>query len=63
MPVPLPLLVTDSVRFGRKVAVTVLAPSIVTAHGSVPLQAPAVQPVKVKPVPAVAVSVTRVLAL
>ena len=47
VPVPLPLLVTARVRFGRKVAVTLCAASIVTAHGSVPVQVPAVQPVKV----------------
>jgi hypothetical protein len=41
------------------VAVTLLAASMVTAHVPVPLQAP-LQPVKVEPGNAVAVSVTTV---
>ena len=59
VPLPLPTLVTVRVRLGWKVAVTLLAASMVTVQGSVPLQPPPLQPVKM-PLLAVAVSLTRV---
>ena len=46
VPTPLPTFTTVSVRFGTNAAVTVLAASIVTVQGSVPLHDTPPQPVK-----------------
>jgi len=57
--VPLPALVTVSVNVASvKVAVTFLAAVIDTVQVVVPVQPPPDQPVKVEPVPAVAVRST-----
>ena len=54
-PLPVPVLLTE--RTAPKVAVTVLAESIVTTQTPVPLHAPP-HPMKVKPLSAAAVRVT-----
>lgn len=56
-PPPLGEIVTWRVGFATKVAVTDVAADIVTLQVLVPVQPP-LQPVKVYPLPAVAVSVT-----
>ena len=53
VPLPVPALVTVSADDGMKVAVTVVAPLIVTVQAPVPVQPP-LQPVNVEPVAGVA---------
>src|SRR5947199_1676642 len=59
-PLPVPALLTVSVKVGVKVAVTVVAAETVTTHDPVPEQPPPLQPVKVEPTAGAAVSVTAV---
>src|SRR5436853_387779 len=59
-PLPVPALLTVSVKVGVKVAVTVVAAETVTTHDPVPEQPPPLQPVKVEPAAGAAVSVTAV---
>lgn len=64
LPVPLPVLLKVTTRVlvaALKLAVTLLAASMVTVHEPVPVQAPD-QPAKVLPAAACAVKVTGVLA-
>src|SRR2546425_10712346 len=58
VPAPAPALETVSTRAGVKVAVTVVAPEIVTVQLPVPEQPPPVQPPKAEPAAGAAVSVT-----
>src|SRR5205823_13880690 len=61
VPLPVPALLTVSAKLGRlKVAVTVVAAMTVTVQAPVPEHPPPLQPVKVEPAAAVAVSVTAV---
>jgi hypothetical protein len=61
VPLPLPVLVTVSAKaVCMKVAVTVWAPFIVTAHVPTPVQPPPLQPANVEPAAGVAVKVTAV---
>ena len=61
VPLPVPALLTVSAKLGRlKVAVTVVAAETVTVQAPVPVHPPPLQPVKVEPAAAVAVSVTAV---
>src|SRR5438132_6829110 len=60
VPVPAPAGVTVNTKVGAKVAVTVVAAESVTVQAPVPEQPPPLQPVKVEPAAAVAVSVTVV---
>src|SRR5437899_921839 len=61
VPLPVPALLTVSARLGRlKVAVTVVAAETVTVQAPVPEHPPPLQPVKVEPAAALAVSVTAV---
>src|SRR5205814_1699813 len=59
-PLPVPALLTVSVKVGVKVAVTVVAAETVTTHDPVPAQPPPLQPLKVEPAAGAAVSVTAV---
>src|SRR5881296_3614039 len=59
-PLPVPALLTVSVKVGVKVAVTVVAAETVTTHDPVPAQPPPLQPPKVEPAAGAAVSVTAV---
>jgi hypothetical protein len=59
-PVPVPFLLTVSVRFASKFAVTDVAAVIATTQVPVPEQPPPDQPVKTEPLSAAAVSVTEV---
>src|SRR5882724_2381161 len=59
-PLPVPALLTVSVKVGVKVAVTVVAAETVTTHDPVPEHPPPFQPLKVEPAAGVAVSVTAV---
>src|SRR5438445_771771 len=59
-PLPVPALLTVSVKVGVKVAVTVVAAEMVTVQVPVPEQPPPVQPAKVEPAAGAAVSVTVV---
>jgi hypothetical protein len=59
VPLPLPVLVTESVTDGRvNVAVTDVAAPTVTVHVPVPVQPPPLHPANVEPVAAAAVKVT-----
>ena len=61
VPLPEPDLLTDSVNVGTlKLAVTVVAALMVTAHVPVPEQPPPLQPANVDPPAAAAVKVTGV---
>ncbi len=61
VPLPLPLLPTDSVYvLSVNVAVTEVAAVIATVHVPVPLHPPPLQPMNIEPVDADAVSVTAV---
>src|SRR5438309_1341194 len=59
VPLPVPALLTVSAKLGRlKVAVTVVAAETVTVQAPVPEHPPPLQPLKVEPAAALAVSVT-----